>query len=109
QTSGLYRVNHSQPSAASIRVTIPLTELHRRMGHAALDTLRRMVKEGMITGVEIKDNEAETTCAACVKAKLARKPFPERREGPRADSYGKVIHTDLWGAAQTATLSGKKY
>ena len=44
-------------------------------------------------------------CLSCIEAKQSRLPFPQMSE-PRNTQLGEMIHTDVWGPAQTEALSG---
>src|SRR6267154_3594295 len=43
-----------------------------------------------------------------MKAKSAHCPFP-KESMRRAKAYGEIIHTDLWGPAQTTSIGGSSY
>ena len=88
--------------------TLTLTEFHRSMGHAYPAALRKMVTEGIVTGVVLEGAEAEF-CDACVQAKHTREPFPKERLTPPTKIYGERIHSDVWGKSQVKTLGGKEY
>ena len=87
---------------------ISLTDFHRSMGHSYSPALKKMVAEGVITGVVLKDGEADF-CKACIQAKHTREPFPKERSGEPTRAYGDRTHSDLWGKLQTKTLGGKEY
>ncbi|KAI9066564.1 hypothetical protein FKP32DRAFT_1562534, partial [Trametes sanguinea] len=70
-------------------------EFHRRMGHAHPPALRKMVSEGVVTGIELDAAEVDF-CEVCVQAKQTREPFPKERSSPRAEKYGERVHTDVW-------------
>jgi hypothetical protein len=85
-----------------------ISELHRKMGHINHDDLRRMVKEGMVKGVELDYNSKPEFCEACIKAKADRKPFPKESKTVY-EKYGDKVVGDLWGPARVESLGGKKY
>ena len=77
--SGLYGSSPT-PSANFISKLMSISELHCKMGHINHDDLCRMVKEGMVTGIEVDLDLKPEFCEACVKAKADRKPFPKKSE-----------------------------
>lgn len=48
------------------------------MGHINHDDLREMVKEGLVTGIELDFDSKPEFCETCIKAKATRKPFPKK-------------------------------
>ena len=98
----------SEGALSSSPKSLTLTEFHRIMGHAYPGALRKMVAEGVVTGVSLEDGEA-SFCEPCIQAKHSREPFPKERSSPQATTYGERIHSDLWGQSQVKTLGGKEY
>jgi hypothetical protein len=109
---GLYRVggfnSSPTPVANSASKLMSISELHRKMGHINHDDLRKMVKEGMVEGIELDINLRPEFCEVCVKAKADRKPFPKKSETVYT-AYGEKVVADLWGPARVESLGGKKY
>ena len=114
--NNLYRLDSSaikapEPSKLYANVAntpISLNELHRRMGHANLQTLREMVKNGAVEGIELDSSPTSTFCEACVQGKAHRKAFPKKSEQTYS-KYGEKVVTDLWGPAQVLSLGGHAY
>jgi hypothetical protein len=81
------------------------------MGHIAPETARKLVTNGLVTGVklEVLPSANPFFCESCVYAKATRKPVPKARDGSRASSFGDEVHSDLWGPAPVATKAGKRY
>ena len=86
-------------------------ELHRRMGHIALETARKLVKNGLVTGVRLNANShvEPVFCESCVYAKVTRKLVAKVRDGERAKNFGDDVHSDVWGPAPVETLLGRQY
>ena len=78
------------------------------MGHVSHPTIADAVTKGLVEGVELDSTSTAEFCEACVQAKATRQPFP-KETSHRAKKYGELIHTDLWGPAQTATIGGCLY
>ena len=78
RSNGLYRVEETSFYALSAE-TRTLDELHRRHGHVAHSTLK-MVSEGLITGIKLKD-ESPTPCKPCLLAKAKKRPLLSSHTG----------------------------
>jgi hypothetical protein len=87
---------------------ISINELHRRMGHVNFQTLREMIREGAVEGVELDSSPASSFCESCVQGKAHRKAFPKVSETTYS-KYGEKVVTDLWGPAQVQSLGGHSY
>ncbi|PPQ82237.1 hypothetical protein CVT24_012925 [Panaeolus cyanescens] len=89
--------------------TITMTEFHVLMGHRGLKDLRRMIKHGMFTGIDVIDTDAQDiTCRVCIEAKAKRKPFPSSKSA-KPTSYGAQVSSDVWGPAPVASIGGCRY
>ncbi|KAF8231004.1 hypothetical protein L208DRAFT_1279179 [Tricholoma matsutake] len=95
----------STPSVNSATKLMSISELHRKMGHINHDDLCRMVKQGMVTGIEVDLDLKPKFCEASIKAKVDRKPFPKKIETVYTKYREKVI-SDLWGPARVESLGG---
>src|ERR1700722_16772045 len=71
---------------ANVATKMSLMDAHRTMGHVSLGAVKRAIKMGVTTGIELTD-ETEQLCEACAKAKPTRKPFPIAAQN-RAKTYG---------------------
>ncbi|KAF9799838.1 hypothetical protein IEO21_10490 [Rhodonia placenta] len=96
------------PAALTAATSLTLHELHCRMGHAYPPALKKMIQDGVVTGIRL-ENTDQVFCEICAKAKQPREPFPPERSSPQADHYGARVHTDVWGKAPIRTLAGKEY
>jgi hypothetical protein len=95
-----------EESAHVAKLTI--NELHYALGHVAQGAIQYMVKQGLIEGVELDSTSTPEFCDACTKAKATHQLFPEETVNC-ARTYGELIHTDLWGPAQTESVAGHLY
>ena len=98
----LYKVVHALDSANAVE-PVSIMELHRRLGHIAVESARKLVTSGAIVGVELDTNSPETDCDACTFARATRLPIPKVRISPPAQAFGDEIHTDVWGPATIST------
>lgn len=78
------------------------------MGHINHDSLLKMVKDGMVTGVEVDLNSKPDFCETCIKAKVDRKPFPKKSKTVYT-KYGEKVVADLWGPAKVTSLGGNRH
>ena len=107
----IYKIEHEEGVANEAEERLTLGCFHRRMGHVAPDTARKLVKDKLVTGVRLEYTPYGRPffCASCVYAKATRKPVPRMREGERAKEFGGEVHSDLWGLAPVESKGGKRY
>jgi transposase InsO family protein len=105
---GLYRVSHEGEAGYAVEV-ISVMELHRRMGHIAPTTARKLVHDGLVTGIALDPASQEEHCEACIYARATRQPVPKLRVSEQAKQFGDEIHTDVWGPSPVATRRGRRY
>ena len=78
---------------------------HKRIGHINLNKLKAMKSKGVVVGLlTFKEKEIEGVCEACQFGKQHRYPFPKERNVSKG--LLDVVHSDVWGPAQTATFGG---
>jgi transposase InsO family protein len=106
--SGLYKVEHAYSAKESLE-KVNLSTLHRRLGHIAPDTIRSLIRNHLIDGVDLIDDGSPLLCDSCEYAKFTRKPIRKERVSPLADAFGAEIHSDVWGPSPVSSLGGKKY
>ena len=75
----LYHVDHEAAvnvaMAGEAWEVLTLEELHRRMGHVAPETIKQMVSNGTIEGMEADLTIPIQTCASCEYGKATHKPI----------------------------------
>ncbi|PFH45028.1 hypothetical protein AMATHDRAFT_120343, partial [Amanita thiersii Skay4041] len=114
EVQGLYCVSlatkHAHTEHAHLSSTkISISDLHCQMGHINHETLQQMVKDGVVTGMDLDLSSKPDFCPTCISAKAARLPFPKMSTSDCAKAYGDKIIADLWGPAQSASIKGKEY
>ena len=114
-TKNLYSlVLHSAHAehALAVQHAPNLETLHRRLGHANYQTLRDMVKNGMIPGMTPNLlHEDPPKCEFCVLGKQTKTPVPKfRKEGPghRATRKLEKVWVDLSGP-HVKSRTGNEY
>ena len=105
---GLYRVTHEGEGGYAVEV-VSVMELHRRMGHIAPTTARKLVEAGLVTGIAIDLKSQEEHCEVCIFACATRKPVPKVRVSEQAKEFGDEVHTDISGLIRVATWRGCRY
>lgn len=78
---------------------------HQRMGHLNFKDMEKV--PNCTTGVKLSPCKENITCISCIEGKQTRQPFPG--EGSRATELLEVIHSDVCGPMQTASLGGARY
>ncbi|KAF8160501.1 hypothetical protein BJ912DRAFT_865659, partial [Pholiota molesta] len=110
---GLYRVYTARAEAEGyagrVKELLTIDELHRRLGHVSHEMVRHLIREGMITGVELDESSKPTFCTSCEWGKGHRRAIQKIREGERAKAAGEEVHSDLWGPASVETINRKRY
>lgn len=104
----LYKVVHALDSANAVE-PVSIMELHRRLGHIAVESARKLVTSGAVVGIELDTDSPEMDCDACIYARATRLPIPKVRISSPAQDFGDEIHTDVWGPATIATRQNRRY
>ena len=71
--------------------------------------MKTLFNNNLITGLEVeRSTDPSIQCTSCIQVKAVHQSFP--KESPnRAARPRDLVHSDLWGPAQTASPSGSKY
>jgi len=78
---------------------------HKRIGHV---NIQNMHANGIVGGLPMfKYDGSNHVCDACQFGKQARLPLS--RENQMSKYPLEIIHSDIWGPAQTPTLNGNRY
>src|SRR5882757_6086721 len=102
------KVPATTPQAHVARAKVSIYELHKILGHVAQEAVLQAYKKGLIEGIDLDLDSKPQFCDTCAQAKATCQPFPAE-SAMRARTYGEVIHTDLWGPAQTVSIGGSVY
>jgi hypothetical protein len=105
---GLYKAEHTY-AASILDERVDLTTMHRRLMHIAPDSIRKMVKKGIIEGVQLIDNSATVTCKPCEQAKVTRKEIQKECKAPLSGTLSEEIHSDIWGPSSVPSLGRRRY
>ncbi|SGZ28049.1 BQ5605_C026g10262 [Microbotryum silenes-dioicae] len=118
EAKGIYKLNASvqtpSPGAIHTLVTtkshgIPLLTLHRRYGHASVQTLKKLAASGQVEGLDWTYSDLECvgfTCNACLASKAHRLPFPP--SSFHASEPLALVHSDVLSFPEES-FSHKRY
>lgn len=91
---------------SSSRHALDINLWHRRLAHCGESRVRKLFRKKMVRGAKLADGELQP-CLGCAKGKHKRQPFPTSTT--RASRTGEVLHCDLQGPFEDASLGGKYY
>jgi hypothetical protein len=84
---------------------------HRRLGHASFGVLNKMQRAGMVTGMDVSQEELTAAqskvCEPCIMGKQHRAPFPSSES--QAKQRLQLVHMDVCGPMQVPTVGGARY
>ena len=81
---------------------------HRRFGHLGIQSMKRLIREDMVAGMQCDMARDIGVCEACAEGKLHRLKFPTGG-GNRAKAALDLVHSDVCGKVSTKSLSGSEY
>lgn len=84
---------------------------HARFGHLGYDNLAKLVKSGMVTGMDVSAadimQQKSELCEGCVLGKHSRDPFDQSVS--RTVRQLELLHMDVLGPLEVESLGGSKY
>ena len=104
----LYHVSHEGEGGYAVEV-VSVMELHRRMGHIAPSSARKLVEDSLVTGLALDLNLWEEHCEVCIFMRATHQSVPKLQVSEQAHQFGDEIHTDVWGPAPVATRHGRRF
>ena len=104
----LYKVIHIPESTYAVEL-VSAMELHRRLGHISVASACKLVQSGAIKGVKLDPDAPDTDCEVCIIACTTCLPMSKPRVSVPAQSFGDVIHTDIWGTESIQTTKKAWY
>ena len=81
---------------------------HRRLGHASMDLMSKLVKKNLVKGLPKVNYERNKVCDACQLGKQTRNTFKPKNI-VSATRPLELLHMDLFGPTRTISLGGKRY
>ena len=87
-------------------------EVHRRLGHISLTSLKLLFNKNHVDGIKIDKDEPvpqELFCESCIAAKAHKLPFPLQSR-KKSKKFGDLVHSDVWGSPHVKhTPGGNQY
>ena len=103
----LLSVNEKAHFASSPKLT--WDQAHRRYGHIAVSSLQKLVKSGMVEGLNVDESSIPpTSCDACTQGRMAHKPFPQEAQN-RSQTAGERQLSDIFGPVRIKSIGGFTY
>ena len=81
---------------------------HRRLCHIGFNNVRKIVKDNLVSGIDFKLCSDDHHCESCYDGKNHRVPFPTHKSQKNRKILD-VIHSDLCGKIQPASIGGGSY
>ena len=81
---------------------------HRRLAHASMGLLERLKANELVRGLPHQNFKNNKVCKACTMGKLSRSSFHPKNVVSTSRVL-ELIHMDLFGPTDTASLNGKRY
>jgi len=81
---------------------------HKRAGHISMKTIAKLSQLDLVRGLPKISFEKDKICEACVKGKQVKSSF-KTIEFISTQKPLELLHIDLFGPVQTASLTGKRY
>ena len=104
----------SEPQLAAFKAKVEtskatLSTWHRRLGHTMVESVRRLFRKKMVTGMQITDDDTHgRTCIPCILGKQTRTPIPKVADYDNPDILSRLF-SDLCGPMQTQGRNGERY
>jgi transposase InsO family protein len=113
-TNGIYRLNAMiiKDQAYANLALDPRDDMlalwHRRFGRLNVDMIKSMASKGLVNGLDLDHQPvSQNICSTCAVAKSHKLPFPTASF--RASVPLELVHADLCGPMEAASLDGCKY
>ena len=102
-------LNQKQNSPNSALMAVPLRIWHDRFSHVNYDTLKKMIDNQSVNGIELKGDTKPPPeiCEECTIGKMHRLPFP--KSSRQVTKIGELVHSDVCGPMEITTPKGQRY
>jgi hypothetical protein len=88
---------------------VDIATMDRCLTHTTPDSIWKMVKKGIVKGVQLIGDSTTVTCKACKWAKVTYKEIQKKHKGPLSDMLGAEVHSDVWGPSPIFSLGRRRY
>ena len=110
--NGLYGVDQKNDTYDSAHTTsngLTIMQFHSQMGHITPEAAWNLVRDCLVTGIQLDESSGVLTWDACTYAKMTCASVLTTQEKPRANRYSDEVHLDMWGPFPMKTLGRKGY
>jgi len=83
-------------------------EWHQRFGHVGVGSMRQMVANRLVDGLDLPSDIELSFCESCIEGKMHRKPHKSVGEIQSTERL-QLIHSDVCGPMQTQSVGGNRY
>ena len=104
---GLYWLDHELAQAMACPCLLA-AEIHIWLGHISQKSMKQLLNNNMISGLEVNKTQNIFSCNVCIKSKVTCKPLSkESREW--AKKLGDRVYSNVWGPSRHLTIDKKQY
>lgn len=103
-------VGYEKTAVARATAAMTQTEVlwHNRLGHAHVNSIRRLARDRTVEGLNLRDEpRTEHVCEDCMRGKHARAPSGVNWH--RSSTIGRVTHSDVCGPMSVESPGGSRY
>jgi len=94
--------------SSSTTIPMDLSLWHRRFCHHNYTGVKKLIKEGLVTGLELNSTTGpDPICEPCIAGKMTADPFNSSIS--RAKQPLGLVHSDVHGPVKVQTISGYRY
>ncbi|CAJ2653255.1 unnamed protein product, partial [Trifolium pratense] len=110
--NNVYKINLSDLNEQKVMCLLTLSEekwiWHKRLGHANWRLISKLSKLDLVRGLPKIKYHSNTLCGSCQKGKITKSSFKPKNIVSTSRPL-ELLHIDLFGPVQTASINGKKY
>ena len=100
-------IDNSERVQLASTLPLDLTLWHRRLGHLNHDSIKKMLRQNLVTGLTLESSaKPDPICEPCLAGKMHANPFPSSES--RSSELLELIHSDLHYVG-TTSHSGFNY
>ena len=81
---------------------------HRRLGHASMHTISKLISRDLVIGMPNIDTRIDHVCGTCQQGKQTKGSFKSKNVVSTSRTL-ELLHMDLLGPTRTTSLGGKRY
>ena len=98
---------HAPISMGSLSQTTSLEQWHRRLAHCSPSTIKEMLDNKLVDGLQISEMSLTGKCEDCIMGQQTQRPFDG--ETQKNLTPLELVSFDLWGPSRVQSAGGKLY